>query len=81
MRIPLRNFWRCKIDEISTILVFTLGSLYDTTYLVFSSKVRNFLNKCLRITASPLCSKSFERGTVLQHFVRKSYEIIFGRKG
>ena len=33
----------------------TLGSPSDIAYLVFSSKVRNFLRKCLRSTASPLC--------------------------
>ena len=54
MRIPSGIFWRCKIDEVLTIMSFSLGSPYDIAYLVFSSKVRNFLRK-LRDTASPLC--------------------------
>ena len=35
--------------------VFLLFPVGDIAYLVFSSKVRNFLRKCLRSTVSPLC--------------------------
>ena len=42
------------VEKLSDLI---LGSLYDIAHLVFSSKVRNFLRKCLRSTASPLCNK------------------------
>ena len=55
IRIPSGIFWRCKIDENWTILSFWpwLSVLY--CLLGFSSKVHNFLRKCVRSTASPLC--------------------------
>ena len=54
MRIPW-VFWRCKIDKILTIIFFLPLVLRMIFLIPFSSKVRNFLRKCLRNTASPLC--------------------------
>ena len=44
-KVPLQLFY----------IPFTLACSYDSAYLVFSRKVDNFLRKCLRSTASPLC--------------------------
>ena len=53
MRIPSGIFWRCKIDEILTVILHLV--LRMILLIWFSSKVRNLLRKCLRSTASPLC--------------------------
>ena len=55
MRIPLGIFWRCKIDEILTVILHLV--LRMILIIWFSSKVRNLLRKCLRSTASPLFQK------------------------
>ena len=52
MRIHSGIFWRCKIDEILTVI---LHLVLRAIFIWFYSKVRNFLRKCLRSTASPLC--------------------------
>ena len=51
--VSLGIFWRCKIDEILTIILDLV--LRMILLIWFSSKVRNLLRKCLRSTASPLC--------------------------
>ena len=55
IRIPSGIFWRCKFDENWTILSFWPWLSVWYCLLGFSSKVHNFLRKCLRSTASPLC--------------------------
>ena len=55
MRIPSGIFWRCKIDEILTVILHLV--LRMILLIWFSSKVRNLLRNCLRSTASPLCQR------------------------
>ena len=44
MRIPSGIFWRCKIDEILTIISFLRLVLRMIFLIWFYSKVRNFAN-------------------------------------
>ena len=61
MRIPSGIFWRCKFDEILTINFFLRLVLRMMFLILFYSKVRNFLRKCLLSTASPVLTTSRER--------------------
>ena len=68
---PFGFFWRCKIDEILTIMSF-----YPWLRMILLIWVSSKVRKCLRSTASPLCTtfpeKVFDCIEIISYVFRKT---------